>query len=131
MIIQTIYIANDGTRFSTAEECAAYEEETDLSMIPMLKWPDDDTNIPQKAENIRYCRYVYLKDKEMTDRFLAQLNRFGRSEKGIDGPGLYFLDDDGRWWVLFDIHINEIKKELAQLEKISKELLTMAKDKEE
>lgn len=107
----TIFVADDGERFTTVEECIAYEKKVknlppsirflDSTFQDILKRTEDYTqdDIFRAFNSAAYTQVLdtpeYIEDLKFMRFYWGLLSEIG-------APGLYKYDDDENEWVLVE-----------------------------
>lgn len=106
---QTFYIADDGTKFDTAEECREYEEAKNYNPVML----DDDLN---PARDFGDASFILVRDQDDLKRLELHVNLYGYNLDGIDAPGSYLWNDSNH--VLIDTvieRLNDAKRILKEM----------------
>lgn len=117
MRIVSTYIADDGTRFTTEEECLEYERrENAFSLLKdVFLFREDGTEIKKLSffENMEQFEYIYIGSKDSLE-VLQELNEeFGYILPDWEGFWKFESDDYGAEVLIkYEKYIEEIREEL-------------------
>ena len=101
MRIETTYIADDDTEFSTEEECLEYEDEF-KQLMSSVQFFDDNFITRNTLEDIEYdAIYVYIRDskkaKKLFDRLYTLISFEPPSYVSYKSGDILWYTDNGEW----------------------------------
>ena len=110
MRIETTYIADDGTEFSTEEECREYENEF-KRLMDSAQFFDENFITCRELGDIEYAVYVYIRDSKKAEMLFDQLYIMlsfepPRSISYKSGDILWYTDKGE--WVNLNSEINRL-----------------------
>lgn len=95
------YVANDGTEFTTEQECLEYEKKTEDILYSFILY-DKQLNV-MSVEDYDDAEYIYvLQDAETVVEYIV--TTYGWCIEGIVGEGIYVYNyDKDRWEAVDDL----------------------------
>jgi hypothetical protein len=124
--MEVIYRADDGTEFEDEYECEEYEFRKELvgSSVVLLRNVRNDI---EGCEHITNADYADVPDEKSAGAFIKMNNREGYccirwrhkspdKEEAEVPPGVYYWEEEGESFELFDDKIARLAQEIADLE---------------
>ena len=97
--MKKVYIADDGTEFTTEKECLEYEKKMEDIPHSFIIY-DKQLNVIS-VEDYNDVNYIYiLRDADTVIEYLSDI--FGWVIEGITGEGIYAYNDDEYCWEAVD-----------------------------
>lgn len=107
--MRAIYIADDGTRFETEEECMEYEEKQMFEDVgnEFIAFDNEYERIPfeqlvERSDEFRVVKFTSARGKEVLNHIYLSGNGYcylGELYENSDDEGVYMVDphDDETW----------------------------------
>ncbi len=119
MTIVNIYIAEDGSKFHTAEECTHYENAIKTEKFrDQIKFFDDNGNpLPLDDDGFRKCYYLQILTKQAAVFVEENFNDYDLPWSGVQPEkGCWFYDDYHDKWIPFEkiFSINKIAEKISK-----------------
>lgn len=114
------YVADDGTEFTTEQECLEYEKKVENISYSFIVYDENLKIIP--VDDYNSVRYIYiLSNAEDVVHYLCDIH--GWVVEGINGEGIYRYNDVNSNWEAVDGLISDYLSKAQMLTEVKNKIM--------